>query len=199
MKRILFIDRDGTLIKEAPPSYQVDSWEKLEFYPEVFKYMSRIAEELDYVLIMVSNQDGLGTPSFPAESFWPIHQHVIKSFENEGVSFHATHIDKSFPEENSPNRKPGIGMFTEYLNTPAYDIPNSFVIGDRVTDVQLAKNLACKAIWLNNNPGLGGTEIQDSRKELDNVIALETQHWQAIYEYLKLGNRIVEHVRNTNE
>jgi imidazoleglycerol-phosphate dehydratase/histidinol-phosphatase len=87
MKRILFIDRDGTLIKEAPPSYQIDSWEKLEFYPDVFKYMSRIAEELDYVLIMVSNQDGLGTPSFPAESFWPIHQHVIKSFENEGVSF----------------------------------------------------------------------------------------------------------------
>jgi len=114
-KRILFIDRDGTLIKEAPPSYQIDSWEKLEFYPDVFKYMSKIADELDYVLIMVSNQDGLGTPSFPAESFWPIHQHVIKSFENEGVSFHATHIDKSFPGENSPNRKPGIGMFTEYL------------------------------------------------------------------------------------
>src|SRR5678816_4686411 len=98
MKRILFIDRDGTLIKEAPPSYQIDSWEKLEFYPDAFKYMSRIADEMDYVLIMVSNQDGLGTPSFPAENFWPIHQHVIKSFENEGVSFHATHIDKSFPE-----------------------------------------------------------------------------------------------------
>jgi len=170
-KRILFIDRDGTLIKEAPPSYQIDSWEKLEFYPDVFKYMSRIADELDYVLIMVSNQDGLGTPSFPAEHFWPIHQHVIKSFENEGVSFHATHIDKSFAEEHSPNRKPGIGMFTEYLNTTGYDIPNSFVIGDRITDVQLAKNLGCKAIWLNNNPGLGQREVSDSLDDLKKVVA----------------------------
>ena len=199
MKRILFIDRDGTLIKEAPPSYQIDSWEKLEFYPDAFKYMSRIADELDYVLIMVSNQDGLGTPSFPAESFWPIHQHVIKSFENEGVSVHATHIDKSFPEENSPNRKPGIGMFTEYLNTPAYDIPNSFVIGDRVTDVQLAKNLACKAIWLNNNPSLGGTEVKDNLEELKKVVALETHSWEDIYKFLKLGLRKVSHDRNTNE
>ena len=137
-KRILFIDRDGVLVKEVPPSYQVDAWEKLEFYPEVFKWLGKIAEEFDYVLIMVSNQDGLGTPSFPAEHFWPIHQHIIKSFENEGVSFHATHIDTSFPAEHSPNRKPGIGMFTEYLDTPAYDIPNSYVIGDRITDVQLA-------------------------------------------------------------
>src|SRR5678816_3493418 len=122
MRRILFIDRDGTLIKEAPPSYQVDAWEKLEFYPEVFRWMGKIADEFDYILIMVSNQDGLGTPSFPGESFWPIHQHVIKSFENEGVRFQATHIDKSFPEEHSPNRKPGIGMFTEYLNTSVYDL-----------------------------------------------------------------------------
>jgi len=199
MKRILFIDRDGTLIKEAPPSYQIDSWEKLEFYPDVFRYMSRIAEELDYVLIMVSNQDGLGTPSFPAESFWPIHQHVIKSFENEGVSFYATHIDKSFPQEHSPNRKPGIGMFTEYLNTPAYDIPNSFVIGDRVTDVQLAKNLGCKAIWLNNESGLGGREVKDSMDDLKKVVALETHSWEHIYEFLKLGLRKVMHDRNTNE
>jgi imidazoleglycerol-phosphate dehydratase/histidinol-phosphatase len=198
-KRILFIDRDGTLIKEAPPSYQIDSWEKLEFYPGVFKYMSRIADELDYVLIMVSNQDGLGTPSFPAESFWPIHQHVIKSFENEGVNFQATHIDKSFPEEHSPNRKPGIGMFTEYLNTPAYDIPNSFVIGDRVTDVQLAKNLGCKAIWLNNNPDLGGAEVKNTLEELKKVVALETRSWEDTYNFLKLGLRKVAHDRNTNE
>jgi imidazoleglycerol-phosphate dehydratase / histidinol-phosphatase len=199
MQRILFIDRDGTLIKEAPPSYQVDSWEKLEFYPHVFRYMSRIAEELDYVLIMVSNQDGLGTPSFPAEHFWPIHQHVIKSFENEGVSFQATHIDKSFPEEHSPNRKPGIGMFTEYLSTPAYDIPNSFVIGDRITDVQLAKNLGCKAIWLNNSPTLGATEVKDGLEELRKVVALETHNWEDIYNFLKLGLRKVSHDRNTNE
>lgn len=199
MKRILFIDRDGTLIKEAPPSYQVDSWEKLEFYPGVFKWMGRIAQEFDYVLIMVSNQDGMGTPSFPAESFWPIHEHVIKSFENEGVSFYATHIDKSFPEEHSPNRKPGIGMFTDYLNTPAYDIPNSFVIGDRITDVALAKNLGCTAIWLNNNPSLGGNEIDEHLDELKPVIALETHRWEDIYNFLKLGLRTVVHDRNTNE
>src|SRR5205814_1102132 len=198
-KRILFIDRDGVLVKEAPPSYQVDSWEKLEFYPEVFKWLGKIADEFDYVLIMVSNQDGLGTPWFPAENFWPIHQHIIKSFENEGVSFHATHIDTSFPEEHSPNRKPGIGMFTEYLNTPAYDIPNSFVIGDRITDVQLAKNLGCKAIWLNNHPGLGGKEVNDSLEELRKVVALETHHWKEIYNFLKLGLRKVVNDRNTNE
>jgi imidazoleglycerol-phosphate dehydratase/histidinol-phosphatase len=198
-KRILFIDRDGVLIKEVPPSYQVDAWEKLEFYPEVFKWLGKIADELDYVLIMVSNQDGLGTPSFPAENFWPIHQHIIKSLENEGVSFHAAHIDKSFPEEHSPNRKPGIGMFTEYLNSPAYDIPNSFVIGDRVTDVQLAKNLGCKAIWLNNHPGLGGGEVQDNLEELRKVVVLETHNWEDIYNFLKLGLRKVVHNRNTNE
>ena len=199
MKRILFIDRDGVLVKEVPPSYQVDAWEKLEFYPEVFKWLGKIADEFDYVLVMVSNQDGLGTPSFPSESFWPIHQHIIKSLENEGVSFHATHIDKSFPEEHSPNRKPGIGMFTEYLNTPAYDIPNSFVIGDRITDVQLAKNLGCKAIWLNNHPGLGGAEVQDSLEELRKVVVLETHSWEDIYTFLKLGLRKVVHDRNTNE
>ena len=198
-KRILFIDRDGVLLKEAPPSYQIDSWDKLEFYPEVFKYLGKIAEEFDYVLVMVSNQDGLGTASFPAENFWPIQQHVIKSFENEAVSFHAVHIDKSFPEEHSPNRKPGIGMLTEYLDTPAYDIPNSFMIGDRITDVQLAKNLGCKAIWLNNRPGLGGAEVKDSIEELRKVVALETHSWEDIYNFLKLGLRQVVHDRNTNE
>lgn len=199
MKRVLFIDRDGTLIKEAPPTYQVDSWDKLEFYPDVFYYMRKIAEEFDYVLIMVTNQDGLGTDSFPEEKFWPIHRHVIKSFENEGVSFYATYIDRSFPEDNSPNRKPGIGMLKEYLNTPGYDIVNSFVIGDRITDVQMAKNLGCKAIWLNNHPGLGGDEVDNSTNELEKVVALETHSWEKIYEFLKLGLRRVVHERNTNE
>ena len=198
-KRILFIDRDGTLIKEAPPTYQVDAWEKLEFYPEVFKYMTKIAEELDYVLVMVTNQDGLGTASFPEETFWPIHRHVVKSFENEDVSFHAVHIDRSFPEENSPNRKPGVGMLTEYLNTPSYDIPNSYVIGDRITDVQLAKNLGCKAIWLNIHPELGAAEIKDSSRELEKSIVLETHSWEKIYDFLKSGLRKVTHDRNTNE
>ena len=198
-KRILFIDRDGTLIKEAPPTYQVDAWEKLEFYPEVFKYMTKIAEELDYVLVMVTNQDGLGTAGFPEETFWPIHRHVVKSFENEDVSFHAVHIDRSFPEENSPSRKPGVGMLTEYLNTTAYDIPNSYVIGDRITDVQLAKNLGCKAIWLNIHPELGAAEIKDSSRELEKSIVLETHSWEKIYDFLKSGLRKVTHDRNTNE
>src|SRR6185503_1260060 len=154
-RRILFIDRDGTHIQEAPPTYQVDSWEKLEFYPEVFYYMRRIAEEFDYLLVIVTNQDGLGTDSFPEDSFWPIHRHLIKSFENEGVSFHATCIDRSFAQDNSPNRKPGIGMLKRYIDSPDYNLADSFVIGDRITDVQLAKNLGCKAIWLNNDLGLG--------------------------------------------
>lgn len=198
-KRILFIDRDGTLIKEAPPTYQVDAWEKLEFYPEVFKYMTRIAEELEYVLVMVTNQDGLGTAGFPENTFWPIQQFVIKSFKNENIHFQDVHIDKSFPEENSPNRKPGIGMLTGYLNNDKYDIANSYVIGDRITDVQLAKNLGCKGIWLNNNPALGGGEIKDSKEELQKAIALETPSWRSIYEFLKFGLRKVIHVRNTNE
>lgn len=198
-KRILFIDRDGTLIKEAPPTYQVDAWEKLEFYPEVFKYMTKIADELDYVLVMVTNQDGLGTASFPEDTFWPIQQFVMKSFENEDVSFEAVHIDKSFPEDNSPERKPGTGMLKSYMNTPAYDIPNSYVIGDRITDVQLAKNLGCKAIWLNNSPGLGGGEVKDDMKELQKAITLETSSWEKIYEFLKLGLRKISQDRNTNE
>src|SRR5438105_1877860 len=199
MKRVLFIDRDGTLIKEAPPTYQLDSFDKLTFYPHMFEYMGRIARELDYELVMVTNQDGLGTPSFPEDTFWPLQNLVMKSLEGEGIHFSAVHIDRTFPNENAPTRKPGTGMLTQYLNNPAYDIANSFVIGDRITDVQLAKNLGCKAIWLNQDPNLGGAEIKDSRKELEKVIALETQHWKDIYEFLKLGLRKVVHDRNTNE
>jgi imidazoleglycerol-phosphate dehydratase / histidinol-phosphatase len=199
MKRILFIDRDGTLIKEAPPTYQIDSFEKLEFYPNMFEYMGRIARELDYELVMVTNQDGLGTAEFPEDSFWPVQHLIMKCLENEGIHFSAVHIDKSFPADNLPTRKPGIGMLTEYLDNEDYDIENSLVIGDRITDVQLAKNLGCKAIWLNNDPELGGGEINNSRKELDEVIALETTEWARIYEFLKLGLRRVIHERNTSE
>src|SRR5258705_338881 len=198
-KRILFIDRDGTLIKEAPPTYQIDSWEKLEFYPEAIFYMKKIADDFDYVLAMVTNQDGLGTDSFPEEKFWPIHRHIIKSLENEGVSFHGTYIDRSFAKDNSPNRKPGIGMLKEYVNNPDYDLANSFVIGDRITDVQMAKNLGCKAIWLNNDPNLGAGEIKDDLKQFGETIAIETHSWEKIYEFLKLGLRKVMHERNTNE
>jgi imidazoleglycerol-phosphate dehydratase / histidinol-phosphatase len=199
LKRILFIDRDGTLINEAPPTYQLDSFDKLTFYPNMFEYMGRIARELDYELVMVTNQDGLGTDSFPENTFWPLHNLVMKSLEGEGIHFSAVHIDRTFPHDNAPTRKPGTGMLTQYLNNPAYDIANSFVIGDRITDVQLAKNMGCKAIWLNLDPNLGAGEINDKVNELRPVIALETMQWSAIYEYLKLGLRRVVHERNTNE
>ena len=199
MKRILFIDRDGTLINEAPPTYQLDSFDKLTFYPNMFEYMGRIARELDYELVMVTNQDGLGTDAFPEDTFWPLQNLVMKSLEGEGIHFSAVYIDRTFPKDNAPTRKPGTGMLTQYLNNPAYDLANSYVIGDRITDVQLAKNLGCKAIWLNLDPNLGAGEIKDKVAELRPVIALETTLWSAIYEYLKLGLRRVVHERNTNE
>ena len=200
MKRVLFIDRDGTLINEAPPSYQLDSFDKLSFYPHVFEYMRRIAAELDYELVMPTNQDGLGTSSFPENTFWPLHNFVLKSLENEGIHFSKVLIDKSYPHENAPTRKPGIGMFTEYLNNPDYDIPNSYVIGDRITDMQLAKNLGCKGIWINNDAGLGAAEINDKVEALrQSAIVLETTEWSRIYEFLKRGLRVVKHQRNTNE
>jgi imidazoleglycerol-phosphate dehydratase/histidinol-phosphatase len=199
MKRILFIDRDGTLIREAPPSYQIDSFEKLIFYPGVFEYMGRIAREFDFELLMVTNQDGLGTKSFPEDTFWPVQDLVLRAFEGEGVHFSHVYIDKTFPADNAPTRKPGTGMLTHYMGNPDYDLANSFVIGDRITDVQLAKNLGCKALWLNNDPALGGAEISDSRRALDASIAVETTEWGKIYEFLKLGLRRVVHERNTNE
>jgi imidazoleglycerol-phosphate dehydratase/histidinol-phosphatase len=199
MKRILFIDRDGTLIKEAPPSYQIDSFEKLVFYPGVFEYMGRIAREFDYELLMVTNQDGLGTGGFPEETFWPVQNFAMQTLAGEGIVFSDVYIDKTFPQEKAPTRKPGTGMLTKYINNPEYDLANSFVIGDRITDVQLAKNLGCKAIWLNNDPALGGAEISDSRALLADSIALETPDWSAIYSFFKLGLRHVVHERNTSE
>ena len=183
-KKVLFIDRDGTLIKEAPPDYQVDTFEKLEFYPGIFEYMRKIAMNLNFELVMVSNQDGMGTPSFPEASFWPVQNFVIKSFENEGVQFSKIFIDRSFISDNNPSRKPGTGMLTEYLNNPEYDIKNSFVIGDRITDMQLAKNLRCKGIWLKNNEQLGATEIKDPAA-LNKTIILATPDWKKIYGFLK--------------
>jgi imidazoleglycerol-phosphate dehydratase / histidinol-phosphatase len=199
MKKILFIDRDGTLINEAPPTYQLDSFEKLEFYPNMFTWMRRIATELDYELVMVTNQDGLGTASFPEETFWPVHNFVMMSLQNEGIIFNDVKIDKTFPKDNAPTRKPGTGMLTAYLNNPDYDIAGSFVIGDRITDIQLAKNLGCKGIWLNNDPNLGAAEISDAVKELSETTVLETTDWKKIYEFLKLGQRVIKNERNTNE
>jgi imidazoleglycerol-phosphate dehydratase / histidinol-phosphatase len=200
MKRVLFIDRDGTLIKEAPPTYQLDSFDKLTFYPHMFEYMKRIANELEYELVMPTNQDGMGTASFPEDTFWPLHNFVIKSLEGEGIHFSDVLIDRTFPHENAPTRKPGIGMFTKYINDADYDLANSFVIGDRITDIQLAKNLGCKGIWINNDAALGSAEIKDKVEELrQSTIVLETTEWSKIYEFLKLGLRKVVHERNTNE
>jgi imidazoleglycerol-phosphate dehydratase / histidinol-phosphatase len=199
MKKILFIDRDGTLIKEAPPTYQLDSFEKLEFYPDMFKWMRRIATELNYELVMVTNQDGLGTAIFPEDTFWPVHHFVMKALENEQIHFNAVFIDKTFPKDNAPTRKPGTGMLTQYINNPEYDLAGSYVIGDRITDIQLAKNLGCKGIWINNDATLGSAELNDTVTALQSTISLETTDWEKIYDHLKLGQRIIEHQRNTNE
>jgi imidazoleglycerol-phosphate dehydratase/histidinol-phosphatase len=199
MKKVLFIDRDGTLINEAPPTYQLDSFEKLEFYPNMFTWMRRIATELDFELVMVTNQDGLGTASFPEDTFWPVHNFVVKSLENEAIHFNDVKIDRTFPKDNAATRKPGTGMLTSWLNNPDYDIAGSFVIGDRITDIQLAKNLGCKGIWMNTDHTLGAGEISDAVKELESTIILETTDWKKIYEFLKLGQRLIKHERNTNE
>ncbi|MEO5948122.1 MAG: bifunctional histidinol-phosphatase/imidazoleglycerol-phosphate dehydratase HisB [Chitinophagaceae bacterium] len=199
MKKVLFIDRDGSLIKEVPPTYQIDSFEKLEFYPDMFTWMSRIAKELDFELVMVSNQDGLGTASFPEETFTPVQNFILKTLENEGIVFSKILIDKSLPQENAPTRKPATGMLTGYLGNSEYDIANSFVIGDRVTDIQLAKNMGCKAIWLNNDSTLGANEINSGESNFEETIVLETNSWKSIYEFLRLGQRIIQHERNTNE
>lgn len=200
MKKILFIDRDGVLIKEAPPTYQLDSFAKLEFYPGVFKYLRNIATEFDYELVMVTNQDGLGTAAFPEDTFWPVHNFVLKSLANENIYFSDVNIDRTFPSDNAPTRKPGTGMLTKYINNPAYDLAGSYVIGDRITDMQLAKNLGCKGCWLNNDPSLGASEINITIEELrKQVIILESPHWKDIYELLKAPQRRVIHQRNTNE
>lgn len=170
MKKILFIDRDGTLVIEPPIDYQLDSLEKLEYYPEVFQYLSRIAKELDYELVMVTNQDGLGTDSFPEETFWPAQNKIIQAFENEGIRFSEILIDKSFPHENLPTRKPGTVMLTHYIKGN-YDLANSFVIGDRLTDVQLAQNMGCQAIYLSD--------------EIAENAILTTKSWAKIYQFLK--------------
>ena len=197
-KRVLFIDRDGTLVLE-PENYQLDSLTKLEFYPKVFQFLSKIAKELDFELAMVTNQDGLGTESFPEETFWPTQDFILKAFENEGITFNEIFIDRSFPEDNAPTRKPRTGMLTKYLNNSDYDLENSYVIGDRITDVELAKNLSSKAIFIKNEENLGGNEIATSLEELQNVIALQTNDWQKIYEFLKLEQRTASIKRTTNE
>ncbi len=198
MKKLLILDRDGTLALEPPVDYQLDSLEKLEFYPMVFTYLGRIVQELDYELLMITNQDGLGTSSFPEDTFWPAHNKVMKAFENEGITFKEVLIDRTFPHENAPTRKPRTGLMEPYMNDD-YDLANSIVIGDRLTDMELAKNLGAKGIWLNNEPELGATEVEGKREELGDVIALTTTNWRDIYEWMKLPARTAEIHRQTKE
>ncbi len=198
MKRpVLFIDRDGTLIKE-PADEQIDSFDKLEFYPKVFQYLSKIAKELNFEIVMITNQDGLGTDVYPEDSFWPVHNFVLKTFEAEGIVFKEQFIDRTFAKDNAPTRKPNTGLLTKYFSE-AYDLTNSYVIGDRLTDIELAKNLGAKGIFINDNTNLGTDEVTVGNAELDAFIALETNDWEAIYKFLKTTERIGSIERNTNE
>lgn len=198
MKKVLFLDRDGTLVLE-PEDYQLDSFEKLEFYPEAFSYMARVARELDYELVMVTNQDGLGTASFPEENFWPVQNFILKALENEGVKFSEIIIDRTFPEDNAETRKPRTGLLAKYLEGDRYDMENSFVVGDRLTDMELAKNLGAKGIFISGHEELGSEEISEEKERVKQVVVLETEKWQDIYEFLKLKNRTAEISRKTNE
>ncbi len=198
MKKVLFIDRDGTLAYE-PEDYQLDSLTKLEFYPGVFQYLSKIVNELDFEIAMVTNQDGLGTDSFPEDTFWPTQNFILKAFENEGVQFDEIFIDRTFAKDNAPTRKPNTGLLIKYIDNEAYDLANSFVIGDRLTDIELAKNLGGKGIFINDHEGLGVDEITAGKEEVVKAIALQTNSWKEIYEFLKLQNRTAEISRKTNE
>lgn len=196
-KPVLFIDRDGTLIRE-PADEQIDSFEKLEFYPKVFQYLSKIVKELNFEIVMITNQDGLGTDVYPENTFWPIHNFVLNTFEQEGVVFKEQFIDRTFAKDNAPTRKPNTGLLAKYFSDD-YDLANSFVIGDRLTDVELAKNLGSKGIFINDNTNLGTDEVTVSDNVLQDYIVLETNDWETIYRFLKTTERIGTIERNTNE
>ncbi|MFV0330315.1 MAG: bifunctional histidinol-phosphatase/imidazoleglycerol-phosphate dehydratase HisB [Dysgonomonas sp.] len=189
-KKILFIDRDGTMVVEPPVDYQLDSLEKLEFYPKVIRNLYFIKKNLDFEFVMVTNQDGLGTSSFPEDTFWPAHNKMLKTLEGEGITFDDILIDRSFPEDNAPTRKPRTGLLGKYLSGE-YDLQNSYVIGDRLTDVELAKNLGSKAIFLQENVVL--PEV------LKNICVLQTTDWDIISEFLFAGERKAEVKRTTKE
>ncbi len=195
MKKVLFIDRDGTLALE-PEGYQLDSFEKLDFYPGVFTYLGKIAKELNFELVMITNQDGLGTASFPEETFWPVQHFLLRAFQNEEIEFNEVLIDKSLPQDNAPTRKPRTGMLTSYLGNPEYDLSKSYVIGDRLTDMELAKNIGCKGLFLANDPHLGEGELE-TKASLP--IVLNTTSWKEIYSFLKLDQRQVSYERKTKE
>lgn len=193
-KRVLFIDRDGTLVIEPPVDYQLDSLEKLEFYPKVMRNLGFIRRKLDFEFVMVTNQDGLGTDSFPEETFWPAHNLMLKTLAGEGITFDEICIDRSLPEEHAPTRKPRTGMLKKYLDNPDYDLEHSFVIGDRVTDVELARNLGCRAILLQEDKSL-----LNDHEGLETVCVLTTKDWDRVAEFLFAGERCAEVRRTTKE
>lgn len=195
MKKILFIDRDGTLINE-PKDFQVDSFEKLEFKKSVLKYLSKISEELDFDLVMVTNQDGLGTKSFPEKEFWPVQNFIIKTLQNEGIYFKEILIDRTFPDENANTRKPNIGLIEKYLVDKNININESFVIGDRLTDLKFAQNIGCKGILIND---LKTTDYLKSGSNIDEDSMFSFQDWKSIYNFLKLEFRTISFTRKTNE
>ncbi len=191
MQKILFIDRDGTLCVEPPITEQVDSFEVLEFLPNSFQYLAKIVQELDYKLVMITNQDGLGTDSFPEHTFWNVQNFIVKAYENEGIIFEDIYIDRTFAHENAPTRKPNTGLLGKYINGD-YDLENSFVIGDRMSDVELAKNLGGKGILITN-------ETAPETGDLGKYCGLITSDWKGIYEFLKLEDRTAEIHRKTKE
>lgn len=196
MKPVLFIDRDGVILQEPPTDFQVDSVDKTRFVKKSISTLSLIAKDFDFYKVMVTNQDGLGTTSYPETDFWPFQQLMIDTLAGEGFLFDEVHIDKTFAVDNKPTRKPGTALLTHLINNPLFDLPNSYVIGDRWSDIELAKNLGAKAIYLKS-------ELHSLTAEqyaaYQSVIALETDDWGTIYNFLKLGMRVVEHERNTNE
>jgi imidazoleglycerol-phosphate dehydratase/histidinol-phosphatase len=182
MKKLLILDRDGTLIVEPPEDYQVDSLEKLEFLPGVFRYLSRIVDELDYELVMITNQDGLGTESYPEDTFWPAHNKMMQAFANEGIRFRSVHIDRTFKHENAPTRKPGTGLMTEYLSG-SYDLAHSIVVGDRPSDILLAYNLEARGIMLGKSTDLQDDDVNP--EHFQQALLCEVDDWQGIYQCLK--------------
>lgn len=199
MNKVLFIDRDGTLIHE-PENYQIDNLDKLEFYPEVFTYLGKIAKELDYEIVMVTNQDGLGTDSFPESDFWPIQNFIIKTFNNEGIEFSDILIDRTFAKDNAPTRKPNTGLLQKkFMGNQDYDLKNSFMVGDRLTDIEFALNFGGQGIFIDNHEDLAQDEVKNDKSEVEKHIALKTNSWKKIYEFLKLQDRTGSIERKTNE
>lgn len=207
-KKILFIDRDGTLILE-PADEQIDAFEKLIFYPGAITWLSKIAKELDYILVLVTNQDGLGTSTYPENTFWPVQNFIIQTLKNEGIHFEHIFIDRTFAKDNAPTRKPQTGMLTQFFDKTLFDLKNSFVIGDRLNDMVLAKNLGAKGIFIDNNTNLGVSETLNQVTDLDqhiaktvfqpNDAALSQGAWEQIYAFLKEGKRETKHQRTTKE